>query len=110
METNSTHSANKISKEEFFKILDSHEAQSNRIDKLIEIGLNIWDSDLIEYGNLMFDRVISAYFTDDGVDWISWWLFDKSRNSDLKVLDENGNELPMQTKEDFWEQIKQYRK
>ena len=46
METNSTHSANKISKEEFFKILDEQKAQSERIDKLEELvylsGTLIW--------------------------------------------------------------------
>lgn len=53
METNLTPSANKISKEEFFKILDAQKAQNERVDKITDAGISIWDSDLVEYGNLM---------------------------------------------------------
>ena len=110
METNSTHSANKISKEEFFKLLNEQKAQSGRIDKLNDAGLSIWDSDLIEYGNLMFERVIKVYFTKEGVDWIFWWLYEKAGDPEMKAWDEDHDEIPMETMEDLWRYVKQYRK
>ena len=87
METNLTPSANKISKEEFFKILDAQKAQNERVDKITDAGISIWDSDLVEYGNLMFERVIDAYFTKDGVDWIFWWLYEKAGNPEIRYRD-----------------------
>ena len=110
METNSTHSTNKLSKEEFFKILDEQKAQSERIDKLNDAGFSIWDSDFVEYGNLMFERVIKAYFTDEGVDWIFWWLYEKDGDPEMKAWDEDDDEIPMETREDLWRHIKHYRK
>ena len=110
MEMNSTPSVNKISKEEFFKLLNEQKAQSGRIDKLNDAGLSIWDSDLIEYGNLMFERVIKVYFTEEGVDWIFWWLYEKDGNPEIKMWDEDHDEIPMETMEDLWRYVKQYRK
>ena len=110
METNLTPSANKISKEEFFKILDAQKAQNERVDKITDAGISIWDSDLVEYGNLMFERVIDAYFTKDGADWIFWWLYEKAGNPEMKAWDEDHDEIPMETKEDLWRYVKQYRK
>lgn len=54
--------------------------------------------------------VIEAYFTIEGVDWITWWLYEKNENPELKAWDEYHNEIPMETREDFWQFIKQYRK
>lgn len=110
METNSTHSANKVSKEEFFKILDNQKAQSERVDKLEEAGLHIWDSELVEYGNLMFARVIEALFTKEGVDWVFWWLYEKGGDPEMKAWDEGHDEILIETREDLWRCIKQYRK
>lgn len=99
-----------ISKEEFFKILDYKKDQEELINKLDDLGLPLWDSILIEYGYIMFDMVIKAYFTIEGVDWITWWLYEKNENPELKAWDEYHNEIPMETREDFWQFIKQYRK
>lgn len=109
METNSTLSA-KITKEEFLELLKMREAQSERLDKLSDAGFPIWDTDVIEYGNLMFDKVVEAYFTQEGEDWIFWWLYEKNGNPEIKAWDEDNDEIPMETMEDLWRFIKQYRK
>lgn len=108
METNSTHS--KITKEEFFELIKMHDDQSKRLDKLSEAGLPVWEMDIIEYGNLLFDKVINSYFTQEGEEWIFWWLYEKSGNPEIKVWDENHNEIPTETIEDLWKCVKQYRK
>lgn len=100
-----------IGKEDFVQIIQEHNNQHERIDKLCDItGFNIWESDLIEYGNLMFDKVIEAYFTEEGVDWIFWWLYERDGNPDMKAYNENDNEIPFATIEDLWNYVKQYRK
>ena len=109
METNSTPST-KITKEEFLELLKMREAQSERLDKLSDAGFPIWDTDVIEYGNLMFDKVIEVYFTQEGEDWIFWWLYEKNGNPEMKAWDEDNDEIPMETMEDLWRFVKQYRK
>lgn len=109
METNSTPST-KITKEEFLELLKMREAQSERLDKLSDAGFPIWDTDVIEYGNFMFDKVIEVYFTQEGEDWIFWWLYEKNGNPEMKVWDEDNDEIPMETMEDLWRFVKQYRK
>lgn len=110
METSSTPS-NKISKEEFLKILEEYKAQEEQLDKLAELwAYPVWDIPIVDYGNRMFDRVIKAYFTEEAIEWLYWWLYDKDVNPELKAFDEDGNEIPTETIEDLWELIKQYRK
>lgn len=109
MEINSTSSA-KITREEFLELLKMHSDQSERLNKLSDAGLPVWDMDIIEYGNIMFDKVIKAFFTQEGKDWIFWWLYEKNGNPEMKAWDENHNEIPMETREDLWRYIKQYRK
>ena len=109
METNST-PFTKITKEEFLELLKMREAQSERLDKLSDAGFPIWDTDVIEYGNLMFDKVIKVYFTQEGEDWIFWWLYEKNGNPEMKAWDEDNDEIPMETMEDLWRFVKQYRK
>lgn len=99
-----------LTKGEFIKLLEERDDQENRIDTLASIGLDIFDSPLIEYGNMMFERLISAHFTEDGTDWIFWWLYEKNGNPDMKAWDENHNEIPMETMEDLWNYVEQYLK
>ena len=109
METNSNPSA-KINKEEFLKLLKMHADQLERLNKLSDAGLPVWDMDIVEYGNLMFDKVIEAFFTKEGEDWIFWWLYEKDGNPEIKAWDEDHDEIPMETVEDLWRYVKQYRK
>lgn len=112
MEKNSTHSANLISKEELAELLKEHDEQQERLYKLNEIGLQLWDSDLIEYGNLMFDRLIKARFTEEGAEWIFWWLYELPSFGDdgPHATDENGDPIPTETIDDLWNLVEPYRK
>ncbi len=109
METNSIPSA-KIIKEEFLELLKMHSSQLEKLDKLSNAGFPIWGFDIVEYGNLMFDKVIKAYFTEEGENWIFWWLFEKDGDPEMKAWDEDHDEIPMETMEDLWRFVKQYRK
>lgn len=99
-----------ITKDEFIKLLEEHDDQENRVDTLASIGLDIFDSPLLEYGNMMFERLIKAYFTEEGADWVFWWLYEKHGDPDMKAWDENHNEIPMETMEDLWNYVEQYLK
>lgn len=99
-----------IKREEFIELIKMHQNQSDRIDNLSKAGLDIWDSPVIEYGNLMFDKIIESYFTEEGSDWIYWWMCEKDGNPDMKAWNENQEEIPTETIEDLWNIVEKYRK
>lgn len=111
MEKNLTHSAY-ISKGEFIELIKEHNAQQEKLDILSKVGVQLWDSDLIEYGNIMFDRLIKARFTEEGSDWIFWWLYELPSLgcNGPHATDENGDPIPTETIDDLWNLVEKYRK
>lgn len=108
-EKNSTHAP--IHKTELFEVINEYQAQEDRLTKLNELGISLWDSDLIEYGNSMFLKLLKATFTDEGIDWILWWLCEKPSLGDgTQAYDENGNPIPTETLEDLWNIVEPYRR
>lgn len=112
MENYSTHSVKQISKEEFFQVLEEHNIQQKRLDTLAENGFPLWDSDLIEYGHRMFERYIGACFTEEGVEWICWWLYELPSlgSNGPHATDKNGNPIPTETLDDLWNLVEEYRR
>lgn len=112
MEKNLTHSIDLISKEELTDLLREHYEQQERLDKLGEAGLRLWDSDLMEYGNMMFERLIKARFTKEGSEWIFWWLYELPffNGDGPHATDENGDPIPTETLDDLWKLVEPYRK
>ena len=95
-----------MTKEQFIKIIDQHQEQWDRIDRLSEI-IN-YDSPLVEFGWLMFDNVMREAFNEDQRDWISWWLYERIGIIDGKehpYWDENGEEHYIHTAEELWDFI-----
>lgn len=106
---NSTHSE-RINKEDFFKFIELNKKQQEGLSTLNNIGFQIWESDIIEYGNIMFDALINSVFTEEGVDWIYWWLYELPLldGHEPKATDEYGNPIPVDTIEDLWNIIKEH--
>lgn len=60
------------------------------------------------------DTVLPELFSDEGVDWVNWWLFEKPglfKNSlPNEAYDEDGNIIPTDTIDDLWNLVKDYQK
>lgn len=100
-----------ITKEQFTKLISSHIKQLekiNEIEHVIQGDIMNWN--VIEYGNILFDTVLSLLFKDEAVDDIFWWLFEKRGDSNLKMWNENENEIPTETIDDLWEIVKDFQK
>ena len=74
-----------ITKDDFIKLLQEHDDQKNRLDTLSSVGIDIFDTALVEYGARMFERLIESYFTEEGADWVFWWLYEKGRDPEMKA-------------------------
>lgn len=67
----------------------------------------LFESNLIDYSNKLFDKLLNTIFNKYGVDDINWWIYEKRGNPSLKMWDKNGNEIPTETVEDLWEIVKE---
>lgn len=95
-----------IGKDEFVNLIESYKKQDDRIHKIGEAGFQIWDTDVIEYGYTLFSDVIDILFDKEGSEFIFWWLYEPKK----KIWDKDNNEIQVNTIEEFWEFIKDYRK
>ena len=101
-----------ITKEEFIDLILKQQEWSNRVDEVSK-ALNVptlFESDWVEYASILFDKTLDFLFNEDGVDDISWWMYEKSGNPKLKMWDKSGNEIPTDTIEDLWNLVKDNRK
>lgn len=99
-----------ISKEKFKELIQSYLEQNARVDSLCTVFPNSFGDPIIDWGFKMFDELVSMYFNGEGVEWVSWWLYEKNGNPEIKAWDDDHDEIPMETVEDLWKYIKQYRK
>lgn len=99
-----------LTKEDFIKLIEDYQENRKEIDKITNILPCFYELIPVEYGNLMFEKVIETYFKEEGVDSIFWWLFEKDGNPEYKMWDENDQEIPTETIEDLWNIVKEYKK
>ena len=101
-----------ITKEEFIDLILKQQEWSNRVDEVSE-ALNVptlFESDWVEYTSILFTKTLNLLFNEDGVDDISWWMYEKSGNPEFKMWDENEKEIPTDTVEDLWNLVKDNQK
>lgn len=100
-----------ITKEEFTKLISDNVTHNKRIYEVESVlKWHVFDWDLVEYGNLLFDLILGILFEKEAVNNISWWVFERRFDPDLKILDKDGKEMPTETIEDLWNIVKDYRK
>lgn len=97
-----------MTKEEFVRVIEMVLAQDALVDKHSDFIQ--FDSPFWQFGFIMFDKLIEASFTEEGSDWVSWWLwerpcFDGTYN---KAYDKDGKVIPTETIDDLWELVKNH--
>lgn len=99
-----------MNKELFKEILLKFVALENFSDKLSEVGLEIFETPAYEVGGFLFDKLLEAYFTEEGCDWIVWYMFEKRPNPDkIHATDEDGKEI-CNNIDELWDIAKDYLK
>lgn len=98
-----------ITKELFEQIIELQQEADTFIDKLEDMGLNLYDTPIFNTYGYYLDMLLTAYFTMEGHDWVNWYLFEKAGNSEMKAYNEDESEIKLETLDDLWELIKNYR-
>lgn len=79
----------------FLELLSLVEDVNKFIDKLEELGIDICENPLVSSVYKLFDTIISDSYGQEGLEWVQWWVYEKSNNPELKAYetDEQGNEV-----------------
>ncbi len=95
-----------ISKEEFKKLIQEYYNQSERVDKLCEVFPESFGNPIICWGFRMFDKLLNAYFNEEGEDWISYFLYENPE----KCYYCDNKRIQLETIDDLWILIEFHRK
>lgn len=99
-----------MNKELFKNILNEFIKLEDFTDKLNEAGISIIETPAYNTSGYLFDRLIEAYFTEDGVNWITWYMFEKRPYPDqIHAFDEDDNEV-CNNIDELWDIVKDYLK
>ena len=92
----------------FIEVVNSLEAINSRCFKLSEMGIDIADSDIVSNAECIAMAIFKENYTDEGIDWIMWWVYEKAGDPDIKAYDEEGKEI-ISTLDDFGEALSMMR-
>lgn len=98
-----------LTKEEFKDLIVSHINWDKKVDEISDVlGCDFFESNLINYPQELFDKVLKHIFIDEGVDTIYWWMYDYEDKNTEAMWDENGIVIPMKTLDDLWNYVKNF--
>lgn len=102
----------RISKEMFLKLVKDYIERNEKMDKIADVledvgfGFDfLYENPAAVYGENLFDWILQNTFEQDAYDLVWWYVLDKQTNKELyyKV---DGKEIPTETPEDIWEEVK----
>lgn len=88
----------------FIEVVNSLEAINSRCFKLSEMGIDIADSDIVSNAECIAMAIFKENYTDEGIDWIMWWVYEKAGDPDIKAHDEEGKEI-ISTLDELYEYV-----
>jgi hypothetical protein len=75
-----------ITKEEFFKFIKNYECFCQGMRKIDEVfNSNVLECEWCDAVSKMLDSFIYSHFTDDGADWIFYYLFESISDKKVKI-------------------------
>lgn len=79
----------------FLKLLSLISNVGKDTEKLEELGIDVCESTLVNGMCELFDTVMEDAYGQGGLEWVQWWVYEKSRNPELKAFetDEHGNDV-----------------
>jgi hypothetical protein len=100
-----------MKKESFLKLLDLISTINKDAERLGKLGIDIYECTLMVGTSEMFDTIMEHVYGSEGLDWILWWVYEKSANNNLKAYetDANGNSIEIvKTVDELYEYLEKY--
>ena len=97
-----------MNKELFEKLIEETVETKKWLEQLFALEIDLVDSHISFYSNFLFETLLYTYFTEEGIDQIYWWLYEKDGDPEIKVYDKYNIEIPSETIDDLWNIVKEY--
>lgn len=94
--------------EVFEKIINKIKSCSEKDNQIYKLGVDI--TSIIDDYNRIINLLLRSYYSEEGSEWIDWFLYDRETLSGeiLKAYDKNGNEVCKNLKE-LWIMVEEIR-
>lgn len=102
-----------MTKEGFEKLIVNAQNYQRELDRWANFGIELFELPISEYSWNFLNVMLPELFSEEGVDWINWWLFEKPSifgGEPNQAWDEDGNIIPTDTIDDLWNLVKGYLK
>lgn len=97
----------------FVKLIETAQKYSKELDRWDDFGIELYDLPIAKLSWDFFDTAIEEIFTEEGVDWINWWLYDRVSFIDGSINEAHnpdGSVIPTDTIADLWNLVKDCQK
>ena len=106
------HIRNKMTFENFFKILDCYKRGSEMISDLHDLGFDLMEG-RYKLSDILYEQLqnsIRFVYGDEGLDWVEWFIFENGYGDNkMGANDENGK-LICQTYEELFQYLEKNHK
>lgn len=100
-----------INQERFIHLIEDFKNWDSRVQESSDLlNVSLYDSPIIDYTLGLFNTLLHIYFNDSAIEDIFWWLYEKDGDPEIKMWDNNDNEIPTETIADLWNIVKSNRK
>ena len=69
--------ANMLTRERFKELVYMMLEHNELYDKLYDLGIDTINCKYLEFAGIFFDELMRSEFGDDGLDLISWWMYEE---------------------------------
>lgn len=66
-----------MTREKFKEMIYNIEEYNDFVDELYKLKIDIYNCKYTEYAGIFFDELMKSEFGEDGLDLISWWLYEE---------------------------------
>lgn len=104
-----------MNKEEFIEFINTYKEYRNCSYKLYELGIDLTEENsnvpLQSIGEKMFDQIINSLYTEYGIDWVNWFVYETDfQEKEEKYGAWDGEQLICQSVEELYDYIEKYKK
>ena len=65
-----------MTREKFKELIYDLEEYNDFIDELYKLKIDVYECKYVDYAGVFFDELMKSEFGTDGLDLISWWLYE----------------------------------
>lgn len=97
---------------DFKKIINTHKSGMSMISELYDLGFDLMEGkfQLTEIIDKQFDTILSLVYTDAGIDWVTWFIYESNYGTKTGITATDDGEPICYSLKSLWEYIEKNHK